>query len=197
LEGSAFRLWVVVLSAVTITGCTVTGTPREPVRAPSPNLSSVSIHPGPFSHRMNPGNDGTDYEPCSDVNRPAVQELGWDWSSRRDAAVVDRQTARGCVWKDTRHGSIWSLQQVAGNSPSLVAYKRVNYFFDWLPDQWINGRQIVVFSMNPSTCVARVQSRRAGINTIVDSFEVPAPPIADICSRAIAFTRATISRMPE
>ncbi|NNG98907.1 DUF3558 family protein [Gordonia araii] len=171
--------------------CHVDGSPT-PV-----STAQKSAHPGAFPNRVNPGNDGSSYEPCAEANRNDLEQLGWEWSTRRDAALVDKQTARGCVWKDSSAGSRWTLSQVVGNSPSLTAYRRTNSDFDWQPDQTVGGRTVAVYVMDSSTCVTRVQSQRAGVNTIVSYNSLPAPPISEICSRAIAFTRATISRMPE
>lgn len=178
------------------TACTIPGS-ALPQREVASDPRKSTNHPGAFPHRLNPGNDGTTYEPCIAANRNAVTTLGWDWWSRIDAALVDKQTARGCAWKDATHGSIWGLSQIVGNSPSLDAYRKFNYFFDWFPDETIDGRRVGVFTMGSGTCVARVQSGRAGVNTIVDYSRPDPPPNAEICARAIAFTRATISRMPE
>ncbi|GED97326.1 DUF3558 family protein [Gordonia crocea] len=149
-----------------------------------------------FPHRLNPGNDGTPYEPCDEVNREAVVQHGWDWSSLQDAASVDGQTARGCAWKDSEVGSVWGMSQIVGNSPSLDAYRHANQAFTWFADRSIQGRQVIVFATSTGTCATRVQSRRAGVSTIVDYARRPSPPLSEICDRAIAFTKATISRMP-
>lgn len=179
------------------TACTISGSPLPQRELVSPDPRSVTNHPGAFPHRLNPGNNGTAYEPCNDANQRAVDTLGWDWSSRRDAATVDKQTARGCDWLDKEQGSLWGLSQIVGNSPSLDAYRKFNHFFDWMPDLMFDGRRVLVFSMNSGTCVARVQSGTAGVNTLAHSFHVPTSPMHEICARAIAFTRATIARMPE
>ncbi|QKT06740.1 DUF3558 domain-containing protein [Gordonia sp. X0973] len=165
--------------------------PRGPEDlAPTPPVGSV-----PFPNRLNPGNDGTSYEPCS-VSANEVISLGWSPTSKRDAATVDKQTARGCIWHDAQLGSVWSVSQIVGNSPSLDAYRTSHPHFTWLPDVTINGRTIGVHLMGPSTCATSVQSQRAGVSTIVSYNRVPAPPTSQICDRAIAFTRATISQMP-
>jgi len=161
----------------------------------SSSTSTTSIAPTEFPHRVNPGNDGTSYEPC-DTPEHVVASLGWSSVSKRDSATVDKQTARGCAWDDVKQGSVWGLSQIVGNSPSLAAYRQSNSLFNWLSDLRVDGRQVNIFLMDQSTCVTRVQSRGAGVNTIVGYVGVPAPPTSQICDRAIAFTRATISRMP-
>lgn len=167
---------------------------NQPERPP---LGGSSVHLGAFPHRLNAGNDGTSYEPCSEANRSSVERLGWRWITRHDAALADRQTARGCAWDDNSAATRWGLAQTVGNSPSLAAFKRANHIFDWQPDQSIDGRPVGVYLMGSTTCVTRVQSRKAGVSTNVDFNRLPAPPASEICARAIAFTRATIGRMPE
>lgn len=195
--GVALATFSMAALMATIAACTISGSPG-PQREPSASDHRLaSNHPGAFPHRLNPGNNGTPYEPCIEANRRAVDALGWDWSTRHDAATVDKQSARGCDWLDKSQGSIWGLSQIVGNSPSLDAYRRFNHLFGWLPDEVIAGRRVGVFTMGPGTCVARVQSGRAGVNTIVDYSRPNPPPISEICARAIDFTRATIARMPE
>jgi hypothetical protein len=152
--------------------------------------------PGALPHRINPGNDGTTYEPCTPANKTVVETLGWDWSTRHEAATVDKQTLRGCTWDDATPDSAWGLSQIVGNSPSLDAYRRSNPF-PWLPDVVVDGRRALVYTINNGVCVVRVQSQEAGVSTIAGYYSRPAPPMPEICARAIAFTRATIARMPE
>lgn len=148
-----------------------------------------------FAHRTNPGNDGTKYEPC-DLNDINFEALRWSRESRSDVATVDGQTGRGCTWKDLGGGTNWELAQIVSNSPSLIAYKEANPSFRWLPDIDMVGRVVSVYQLDPQTCATRVQVQRAGVSTVVGFAGRPAPPTSQICDRAIAFTRATISQMP-
>ncbi len=196
-SGVTLAMLSIVGLMAAIVACTTSGSAEPQRQAAVVDPRTAADHPGAFPHRLNPGNDGTTYEPCTQENRAAVDTLGWDWLSRRDAATVDNQTARGCDWLDRKHGSVWGLSQIVGNSPSLDAYRRFNHLFGWLPNEAIDGRRVGVFTMGPGTCVARVQSGQSGVNTIVNYNRVPTRPSSEICARAIAFTRATIARIPE
>jgi len=78
----------------------------------------------------------------------------------------------------------------------LSAFKAANPIFDWKDDILADGRVVAVFSIDHATCTTRVQSQRAGVSTVVSYNRLPSPPLSEICDRAIAFTKATISRMP-
>ncbi|WP_415030881.1 DUF3558 family protein [Gordonia sp. (in: high G+C Gram-positive bacteria)] len=183
-----------IVGFILLCGCERT---EDNIGAGASPSASRAPHAGAFPNRLNPGNDGTTYEPCTGSNEHAVQHLGWDWGSRRDAALVDKQTARGCVWVDSKVGSVWSVSQTVANSPSIAAFKQSNPSFSWHPFTTVMDRPAAVFSTSDSSCTVRVQSQRAGVSTTVDNFEDRTPPTSEICARAIAFTKATISRMPE
>lgn len=163
------------------------------VEAPSASVGSSNATG--FPHRVNAGNDGTSYEPCGAIDQRALALLGVEGSSGRDAAVVDRQTARGCVWtySDSKN---WAVTQIVGNVRSLDSYKAKQKEFIWRADLIVDGRRVGVSEMSSSICSTHVQSGRAAISTIAQYDSLPTPPIDEICSRAIAFTRATIDKMP-
>ncbi|MFT4199604.1 DUF3558 family protein [Gordonia sp. (in: high G+C Gram-positive bacteria)] len=180
-----------VAFAVAVTVLLAPGCSRQNATDPAHNA------PESLAHRLNPANDGTTYEPCDGPTRESLTALGWSPDSRHDAAVVDNQTARGCAWNDSHLGSVWGISQTVGNSPSLSAYKQMNSAFQWQQDQVLGDRPVGVHLIGRSTCATRVQSQRAGVSTVASYNRVPAPPTSEICARAIAFTKATIDRMPE
>ncbi|MFC6469326.1 DUF3558 family protein [Gordonia humi] len=149
--------------------------------------------------RWNPANAGTSYEPCTAMHSERLGVLGWAPESVHDAAGTNGQTLRGCVWTSSDVGS-WVVDQVVGNSPSLDAAKKRlpnDGFTEWLEDQRLRARSVGVLVYRDGTrCETYVQSRQAGVRTSVTYTGTATPPIAQVCDRALAFTRATIDKMP-
>lgn len=153
-----------------------------------------------FSRRSNSANDGTDYEPCVAVGPRDLAALGVDPYSVRDAAGTDGQTARGCLWRyaDLVSEAGWTVSQIVGNSPSLAHAKRkASGTHDaWFPDLDIHGRTVGVHYLTTGgDCDTYVQSGKAAVSTIVVTLD-PGVPVSEICDRAIAFTKATIDKIP-
>ena len=151
-------------------------------------------------NRWNSANNGTSYEPCTALTQFELTRLGIDVSSVRDAAGTDGQTLRGCAWKAFRvDGAVpWSISQFVGNSQSLADDKNLHSTADdvWLPDISIDARRVGVHRwLGDSSCDTYVQSGAAAVNTMV-VYHGDSPPPSEICDRALAFTRATISKMP-
>lgn len=150
-----------------------------------------------FKRRTNPGNNGTAYEPCSALSVQSASSLNIDVSSIKDTAVVDGQTARGCFWRYLAPESHnWFLTQSVGNSPSLSSYKSKQHSNTWRDDMIISGRTAGVFETSANTCGTYIQVEHAGVVTVAQFTSAQSPPIDEICNRAIAFTRATIDKMP-
>lgn len=149
-----------------------------------------------FEHRWNRGNNGSNYEPCTSLTSQQVRDLGFDPSSVHDAAIVDGQTARGCSWEALPPmGSMLRIGQAVGNSASLLAFKRKNSAHSkWFPDVLLSGRVVGVEQDAVGGCTTYVQSGRAGVTTGVTS--TASITIDEQCDKAIAFTRATIDKMP-
>lgn len=128
----------------------------------------------------------------------SLEQLGLVASSVRDAAGTDGQTARGCQWSySVVGGDRWTISQVVGNSSSLQEYKSKFAGDDWLPDLVIQHRVVgIVASEDLGECMTYVQSGRAGINTTVMHHSTTHVPVDEVCDRAIAFTKATIDKMP-
>lgn len=150
-----------------------------------------------FPRRWNSGNNGTSYEPCTEANADALTSVGLLPRSARDAASADFQTARGCVWKFAQFDYA-TLSQTVGNSPGLDAYKaQYSASVRWRGETQISYRRVAIGgSPGGETCETFVSSGRA-IVVASAYFAVNPPPIAEICDKAIAFTRATIDQMPE
>ncbi|WP_422558628.1 DUF3558 family protein [Gordonia sp. (in: high G+C Gram-positive bacteria)] len=152
-----------------------------------------------FTQRWNPRNDGTAYEPCVTPDEATLLALGIDHSSISDAAGTDGQTLRGCSWDyfSDRGQDHWSLTQMVANSGSLADYRRKYAKDHWMPDRTIRGRAAgVTDSPHLGECMTYVQSARAGITTLAIHHGLPHPPVREVCDRAIAFTEATIGKMP-
>lgn len=163
-------------------------TARTEMSAPTSDVAK-------FPNRRNRGNDGTSYEPCVSLTKEAADELGIDPMSVRDAALVDGQTARGCDWS-YRDSRWWLASQIVGNSPSLTAYKQAQQTYRWRDDVIIGDRTTAVSEVDQTTCATHIQSGTAGITTLVQYAFTNGPTIDEICERAIAFTKATIDKMP-
>ncbi|WP_423132894.1 DUF3558 family protein [Gordonia malaquae] len=151
------------------------------------------------SRRWNSGNNGSSYEPCTALASVDLDNLGVDPDSAKDAAGTNGQTLRGCEWK-YKGRTDRTLSQFVGNSVSLAhAQSRRSDRSDvWQPKLRIGTRTVGVhINTTGGQCDTYVQSRGAGVITMVFEFSDPPSPTTDICERAIAFTRATIDRMPE
>lgn len=93
----------------------------------------------------------------------------------------------------------WQLTQIVGNSPNLVSEKELksSRLNTWLPDRVIGGRQVGVHFLNGlQSCDTYVQSGGAAVSTIAAYSGRGTVPQTEICDRALAFTAATISKMP-
>ncbi|WP_132994027.1 DUF3558 family protein [Gordonia zhaorongruii] len=153
------------------------------------------------ANRWNAANDGTTYEPCTAVSGSNLAEAGLVPSTVADAAGTNGQTLRGCTWDYQRSslGDSWTLTQIVGNSRGLDSEKRLKSTSSdvWLPDREMDSRLVGVHRTNGVwSCDTYVQSGRAAVSTIVNHFGTAKPDPDEICERALAFTRATIDKMP-
>ncbi|WP_411353227.1 DUF3558 family protein [Gordonia bronchialis] len=196
---------------IAVVGCSVSGTavgeksavvqvqtsPPPPIRQVD-DLGRRLPFSTTFPHRWSRNNDGTTYEPCTAVSADLLQSFHLDSSTVRDAAVADRQTARGCSW--SYFGEMFSsLAQHVGNMNGGVTgisdYKSQYSDFTWFPDQNIGGRRVGLFSLGGDACDTLVESGTAFVFTDV-SLGRRGDDVTENCNRAIAFTRATIDLMP-
>ncbi|MGW5522364.1 DUF3558 family protein [Gordonia sp. NPDC003950] len=198
-----------VFFAMTATGCATSSPPvtqPEHLKStrPSPTATTRQTddagRPLPFetefTERWSNLNDGSAYEPCTALDSEEVASLGLDPDSVSDAALANYQTARGCGWQFTEANTS-TLSQGVGNDLPLRRYKEkyaVN--INWLYDTTISGRTVTVGQQKGlHSCMTAVQSGSAIVTTIV-IISVNPPPTPEICAKAIAFTRATIDKMP-
>ncbi|MGV9827881.1 DUF3558 family protein [Gordonia sp. NPDC003429] len=194
--------------AASVSGCSAQGTPVAQTAGKMATSSPVTIRqtddngrPLPFRttfpDRWNSGNDGTTYEPCTSVPESTLLEFDLDPQTASDAAAANFQTARGCDWHYSDR-PLATLSQFVGNSHSLDVYKkRQSVITQWFPDQSIAGRRVAVGKFtSPDLCMAVVTSGRSSVITQV-TIPLDTPPIADICAKAVDFTRATIDQIPE
>ncbi|MBY4574954.1 hypothetical protein ACN94_15400 [Gordonia paraffinivorans] len=153
-----------------------------------------------FPNRWSGNNDGTTYEPCTQVPFEVVDHFGLDRQSIADVAASDHQTARGCEWRfanDPRS----TLAQFVGNlvrpSAGLSGHKELNRAgTTWLPDASIAGRRVLRESAMPGDCAVYVQSGTALVITTVTRMGLNPPPSERVCGEALDFLRATINQIP-
>ena len=156
-----------------------------------------------FFQRWNPGNNGTDYEPCTALSAEEISSLGLDPNTVSDAANVDGQTARGCTWlAKPPIGHDLYFNQTVGNSKSLEPYKyKYKYKYrnlgTWRPDVYIKGRQVGIEEDGFGGCTTYVQSGKAGVITSTTSSGEREQTLEERCNWVISFTEATIDKMPK
>ncbi|SIS16573.1 DUF3558 family protein [Williamsia sterculiae] len=142
--------------------------------------------------RWNSANNGTPYEPCNALTPASLLASKILPETIQDAASVDGQTIRGCMWDRTSTGAGFS--QVVVNSASLTAYKH-NEPDNFLADIEQNGRTIGV-ATSATQCFTYVQSYRSGVITAFYMGSVNPESYEELCQNAIRFTRANLQRIP-
>ena len=193
-------------------GCAAEGTAPSTKSTASSSIGSPSPHPRQtdargrtlpfvteFFKRWNPGNDGTDYEPCTTLTADQISSLGLDPNTVKDVAIVDGQTARGCTWNAKQPiGSDLYLNQKVGNSKSLADYKyKYRNLGKWRPDIYIRGRQVGVEEDGFDGCTTYVQSGQSGVITSTTSTGEREQTLDEQCEWVFAFTEATIDKIPK
>ncbi|QMU19814.1 DUF3558 family protein [Gordonia rubripertincta] len=153
-----------------------------------------------FPNRWSINNDGSSYEPCTQVSVDVVKRFVLDPDSVGDVAASNFQTARGCEWKyvdDSRS----SIAQFVGNlrrpEAGLSGHKESNAAgTTWLPDTEIDGRRVLRESMGPGDCTVYVRSGNALVITSVTRMGFNPPSTEQLCAEATSFLRATIAQIP-
>lgn len=198
------RLGFVVLCVLTISSCVVDDGASQAVPGGSTSLpsngpdKSVALpFDNPFPNRWNPSNDGTSYEPCVAFSQEELQRFGVDDKFVEDAAQVDGQGIRGCIWymRDT-----YSLSIVVTNAESLSQYKSGTPELDWKQDRLVNGRVVGLADLayDDATCTTYIQSGRSIVATDVTiSSAKEARDRYDPCKIVLDFTAAYIDKIPE
>ncbi|TSD93024.1 DUF3558 domain-containing protein [Gordonia rubripertincta] len=194
-----------------LSGCTTGGTPTpasintgsSPSTTAGIRQTDDSGRPLPFTtefpNRWSINNNGTTYEPCTQVADNTVEQFGLQKDSVADVAGSDFQTARGCRWKYADGMS--SIAQFVGNirqpERGLDGYKSMNSVGrTWYPDTSINSRRVLVGSTGPGACSVYLQSSDAVVVTLVSRFEIPPAPTEEVCRTATDFLKATVEQIP-
>ncbi|MDH3010080.1 DUF3558 family protein [Gordonia alkanivorans] len=196
---------------MTLSACSVAGSPT-PTGSPGPATSPATgvrqtddagrrlPFDTEFPDRWSGNNDGTSYEPCTQVSEEVVRRFGLDVESVSDVAGSNFQTARGCQWSYS-NSELSFLSQFVGNldepEGGLSAHKAEYSSTTWHPDIDINGRRVIIGSTDPSDCAAYVQSGKAVVITNVVLIEQSPPTVDAVCASAADFLRATIDEIPE
>ncbi|MCR5976575.1 DUF3558 domain-containing protein [Gordonia jinghuaiqii] len=197
---------------IAVSGCSVSGTPASESSRAHHSSSTPLIRQTDdagrqlpfrttFPNRWSINNDGTSYEPCTQVSESVVRQFGLDVESVSDVAGSDFQTARGCQWTFANN-RLSFLSQSVGNmlSPDggLSAHKEeYSPGVTWLPDIEIVGRHVLLGSMAASDCGAYVTSGTAVVVTSIVRIESNPPRTEDICATAADFLRATMKEIPK
>jgi len=200
-----------LLLGVGLSGCSVTGSPGPAPLSGSDSSSAPGVRQTDdagrrlpfdteFPDRWSINNDGTSYEPCTQVSDDVIRRFGLDEESVGDVAGSNFQTARGCQWSYLNN-ELSFLSQFVGNLDTpqggLSGHKAEYSSTTWYPDIEINGRQVILGATDPSDCAAYVQSGGAVVVTNVVLIELNPPTTKAVCASATDFLRATIDEIPE
>lgn len=206
-SASAIALVLACTSCTTVNGGPVAGTPGPTATsssAPSIRQTDGSGRNLPFvtefRNRWNINNNGSPYEPCTEVSVDVVRQFGLDPSSVRDAAASDFQTVRGCDWtliEDGRSSIAQFVANILRPNDGLTGHKTLNRAgTTWFPDIEVEGRRVLVESMMAGECTVYVQSGNAVVITSVTRLGFRRPATEAVCREATDFLRATISEIP-
>lgn len=193
-------------------GCSTNGHPAAITSSPSFSTLTQTIRQTDdaglrlpfdtdFPNRWSINNDGSPYEPCTQVPTEVLRNFGLNPSSVSDAAASDFQTARGCEWTFA-DDNLSAISQFVGDivhpQDGLAGHKALNSSgTEWFSDLVVQGRRVLVGSIAPSDCAVYVRSGDAVVVTSVIKFGGDAPSTAEICQKAADFLESTISRIPE
>ncbi|WP_231742271.1 MULTISPECIES: DUF3558 family protein [unclassified Gordonia (in: high G+C Gram-positive bacteria)] len=153
-----------------------------------------------FPNRWSINNDGSPYEPCTQVSNKTLRQFGLVVDSAADMAGSDFQTARGCRWKYSDDDMSFVAQFVGDiirRSEGLTGHKALNLAGKtWFPDTSLNGRRVLVSSIGAGACSVYIQSGSAVVVTTVSRFDLEPPPTQAVCEVATDFLRATMNQIP-
>ncbi|UPG66351.1 MULTISPECIES: DUF3558 family protein [Gordonia] len=206
------RFSICVVAASLASGCSTNGDPAAITSSPSSSTPIQTIRQTDdaglrlpfdtdFPNRWSINNDGSPYEPCTQVPTEVLRNFGLNPSSVSDAAASDFQTARGCEWTFV-DDNLSAISQYVGDivhpQDGLDGHKALNSSgTEWFSDLVMQGRRVLVGSIAPSDCAVYVRSGDAVVVTSVIKFGGDAPSTAQICREAADFLKSTISRIPE
>ncbi|MDJ0455337.1 DUF3558 family protein [Gordonia amicalis] len=201
----------VALLGASLVSCTAHGEPSAAPSVPQSSVAAPSIRQtddegrtlpfeNPFPNRWSANNDGSAYEPCTQISEALIREFGLDPQSIEDVAASDFQTARGCSWTFNDDGRS-SLSQAVGNltpaAQGLDGYKRFNAAgTTWYPDIEIDGRRVLVGSIASGECTQIVRSGDAAVVTTITRVGFDRPSTVDVCRTVEQFVRSTLPGIP-
>lgn len=211
MSGKTSRLLAAALLSSALAGCSTSGTPIPTTEVRSQQSSATPTvrqtddegralpFTTTFPNRWSINNDGSSYEPCTQVANDVLQRFGLIAASATDVAGSDFQTARGCRWKYDDGSSY--IAQFVGNiirpADGLSGHKALNSAGKvWFPDLSIGGRRVLASSIGDGDCSVHVRSGNAVVVTSVTRFDLEPPPVAEVCATASAFLGATIGEIP-
>lgn len=194
-----------------LSGCSTSGLPT-PVSSSSAPVAPSGIRQvddegtrlpfeTSFPNRWSINNNGTSYEPCTQVPDDVIARSGFGPETVKDAAASDFQTARGCTWTSSLDGRS-SLSQIVGNlldpQDGLPGYKQQHSpATTWFPDRQVLGRRVLVGSTMRGECAVIVQSGDAVVVSSITRVGPGRPVAEEVCTDVAAFVDATIAQIPQ
>ncbi|WP_374613703.1 DUF3558 domain-containing protein [Gordonia sp. (in: high G+C Gram-positive bacteria)] len=205
-------VWTIAgFSGLVLSGCSTSGEPMPvpssyaPITPPEIRQIDDEGRQLPFRttlpNRWSINNNGTGYEPCTQVPEDVVARFGFEPATVKDAAASDFQTARGCTWISSLDRRS-SLSQIVGNildpQDGLSGYKKLHSpSTTWFPDGQVHGRRVLVGSTMRGECAVIVQSGDAVVVSSITRVGPGRPPADEVCADVTAFASATIGRIPQ
>lgn len=203
--------FVLATTAILLVACTTPGVPvgisaeasstaEEPPIRQTDDAGVPLPFDNKFPNRWSANNDGTAYEPCTQVSVDALSRVRVDLTSVEDVADSDHQTARGCTWKFDGE-PLSSLSHFVGDlidpGAGLDGYRKLNRGgTTWFPDREIAGRRVLAGATGANECTLIVRSGDAVVVSTIIRFDPSRPPAEVICRDVEAFLSSTISRVP-
>ncbi|MDT0223051.1 DUF3558 family protein [Gordonia sp. AC31] len=195
-----------------LAGCTTPGLPQsESISSQVQSTSTPAVRQTDdagralpfeteFPNRWSINNDGSPYEPCTQVSSETLRQFGLVADSAVDVAGSDFQTARGCRWKygdDDMSFVAQFVGDIIRPAEGLTGHKKLNQAGKtWFPDTFLNGRRVLVSSIGAGACSVYIQSGSAVVVTTVSRFDLEPPPTQALCEVATDFLSATVNQIP-
>jgi len=90
-----------------------------------------------------------------------------------------------------------SVGNLSDSEKDVLDYKVKNLrTMDWYPNLTIDGRTVIVGSLNDLECTASVQSGNAVVGTTVVRLGGENEPMDTMCQSAVDFLRSTLPQIP-
>jgi len=200
------RIFLLAIVIVFIPSCSVEDGAAQPV-SNGGTESKSSAAPGAaenqdlpfenkFPNRWNASNDGTPFEPCVAFSEEELSRFEIDAAVVEDAAQVDGQGVRGCMWFMP---DLFSIGVVVTDADSLAQYKLGMPEIDWKSDVNLGGRVVgmAVLNDDETACMTYVESLESIVVIdvgIVGGSEVRSQH--DPCRIAVDFMASNLEKIP-